>query len=195
MFTSSFKKQFLFVRWDILETGFSLHEKWICLIHVNQRIVNRKVIKRFSLIMAFINRKHTLKNYTLKTIKANVQPLAAAVKKCFDYLINRVVQWYISKTRIVSFKLLSLIWYTHFKISMNLSIPYVCIKDNRSCFLFAASRSNYLMQVNCCEPKCIFTFITSDFLDVFQYLESQKSLVWKGPPKIIQLNFLLRSWP
>lgn len=51
------------------------------------------------------------------------------------------------------------------------------------------------MQVNCCEPKRIFTFITSDFLNVFQYLDSLKSLVWKGPPEIIQLNFLLRSRP
>lgn len=28
--------------------------------------------------MQFINRKHTLKNYTLRTIKVKVQPLAAA---------------------------------------------------------------------------------------------------------------------
>lgn len=51
------------------------------------------------------------------------------------------------------------------------------------------------MQVNCCEPKCIFTLITLDFLDVFLYLEPQKTLVSNGPPEIIQSNSLLRAQP
>lgn len=49
------------------------------------------------------------------------------------------------------------------------------------------------MQVNCCEPKCIFTLITLDFLDVFSVFGGIENSGFEGACRDHPIQLSLES--